>query len=101
MNHKINFSAEMPDEVFQGIYVALRETYPGTWEDFNGLMMSLGMMMCLSKWDEGLMIIQKQKNLTDQEIANLRLYALVKFMDFLKAKQENLMNVNILLKEVL
>ena len=54
MKEKLSITANIPSDSAQLLYRPLRETYPGSWEDFNAMILYLGMIGSLTLWDDGL-----------------------------------------------
>jgi hypothetical protein len=71
----------------------LRETYPGSWEDFNALIMYLGMIGSLALWDMGLdLMLEKKADIPAKESTERRemmAKILSKFLEELVEKTED------------
>jgi len=60
MKERFNVTANIPTELVKKLYLPLKETYPGTWEDFNALMLYMGILGSIGLWDTGLELLQKK-----------------------------------------
>lgn len=60
MREQFNSVSNIPSDIIKKLYVPLKETYPGSWEDFNAMMIYLGIIGSLQMWEEGLDLLSKK-----------------------------------------
>ena len=94
MKEQLNITANIPNDIIKLLYKPLKATYPGSWEDFNALIIYMGMIMCLGMWEEGMDILTEQGELpSDPKVrSDLRKMLLVKFLHELSEKGEVLVD---------
>ena len=54
MEHKLKFESGMSKRVFDWMYHPLKDTFPGTWEDFNTMMQYISLFHAMPMWDQAL-----------------------------------------------
>jgi hypothetical protein len=63
MEHKLKFQSEMSKRVFDWMYHPLKDSFPGTWEEFNTMMQYVALFHAMPMWDHALELRRQAKTL--------------------------------------
>ena len=63
MEHRLKFKSNITHYLFQYLYTPLKETFPGSHEDFNALMFYIASLFTLPLWSAGLTTMKIKGNL--------------------------------------
>ena len=91
--NRIMIEMDIDEDVFKYYYVPLKESFSGTWVEFNSFMMHLAMLTSSPVLDHAYDLMKKKGKLkgTEEEVSEIKRKAMLKFfMDFMdKADKMN------------
>jgi hypothetical protein len=92
IKEQLKVIANIPNEIIDFVYFPLNESYPGDVEDFNALLVILGMIGCLSMWDDGIdKLIERGKfPHEDEKINDIKRVVLVRLLETLLEKKNQI-----------